>query len=392
MNIYLDHNSTTSIDARVADTIRDYHGADYANPASQHRPGQRARRQLEQFRSSIIERLGGQAVGMESDTLVFTSGGTESNNLALFGLAQWVRDRQRKQTKNVEKLPNQVLVSAIEHPSILNAIHPLQQLGFEVKTIPVDNQGVCQLEALADMLQQPTLLVSLMLANHETGVIQPVAQAAELCRENGVPVHTDAVQAIGKMSVNFRQLGVDALSFTAHKFNGPRGIGGLLLRHGLNPHPMLYGGFQQMGIRPGTEDVVLVAGMDKALELFTNDSEMNSQTEELRNRLELILADQVDGLVINGSPSLRIPNTINFSIPGLDRQSFLLAADMDGLAISTGSACASGSSEPSSVLVAMGLPAEVFESAIRISLGISNSPAEIEEAGRRIISIINRLR
>ncbi len=375
--IYLDNNSTTPIDPSVARVIADCYADGYLNPASQHRAGQRARGKLEQVRRRIVEILGGNVAGMETDQLIFTSGGTESNNLALMGLMAAAGAKGR------------LLVSAIEHPSIIGAGEQLQRMGYTVEKIPVDRHGVCRMEELKRLLEQPTTLVSLMLANNETGVIQPVKEAAELCRQNNVLLHVDAVQAVGKLPLNFRELGMDAISLTAHKFHGPRGIGGLLLKHGVSLQPILFGGFQQMALRPGTEDVGLAAGMLQALEVFHSDPDQRYQhLVYLRDLLQSELTSRFDQIVVNGGAVERTPHTLNFSFPGIDRQSFLLAADMNGLAISTGSACASGSSEPSPVLMAMGLEKDIIEGSIRVSLGATNTEAEIHETIARISRIL----
>ena len=235
--------------------------AGHVNPASQHRLGQNARRILESHRRQIIDTLGGCVTGMATDQLVFTSGGTESDNLALFGLSSVGRQRLIDSERASGDEPLQILISSVEHPAVTAAGQKLAANGFDVVQIPVDSQGVICLEAVKKLLVKPTALVSVMLANNETGSIQPVQQVAMLCREANVLIHSDAVQAIGKIPVNFGDLNVDALTFTAHKFAGPRGIGGLLLRHGVTPDPMFFGGFQQTAIRPGTEDICLVAGI-----------------------------------------------------------------------------------------------------------------------------------
>ena len=386
--IYLDHNSTSPILPEVAQTIADCHAAGFVNPASQHRLGQKARSKVEQLRRSTAEMLGANYTGMLTDQLVFTSGGTESNNLAMLGLVD--RDAE----------PKRILISSIEHPSVFGAAEQLVRLGFTVEKIPVDQNGVCNLDALKKLLEQPAQLVSIMLANNETGAIQPVCEMAEICKtvrpgdsQHRIIFHTDAVQAVGKIPVSFSDLGVDALSFTAHKLCGPRGIGGLLVRHGLSPHPILLGGFQQMAIRPGTEDVALAAGMCQALELY--DADPGSRFEHLvglRDELQNNLMAEFDDLVINSGNAERVPHTLNISFPGVDRQSFLMAADIAGLAISTGSACSSGSSELSPVLLAMGLKKEIIEGSIRISLGVSTTADEIAETTARISKIVNVFR
>lgn len=379
--IYLDHNSTTPIDPRVAEAIFACHQKGYVNPASQHQSGQRVRQELESVRSQILQWLGAQTSGMNADRLIFTSGGTESNNLALLGLA------------GTE--PGRVLLSSIEHPSLFGPAELLAQRGFEVVTLPVTRSGVVEIDQVRNLINADTRLVSLMLANNETGVIQPVVELAAICRDLGVTIHCDATQAVTKIPVSFQDLGVDAMTFSAHKFYGPRGVGGLVLKPDVVPSPILFGGFQQMGIRPGTEDLALAVGTLTALQLSgcadkggAIDCEAYNAVSELRDRLQIGL-EQLGGIT-NGSDSARLPNTLNISFPGVNRQAFLMAADMAGLDLSTGSACASGSSEPSPVLLAMGLPHEIIEGSVRISLGLSNTSQEIEEAIARISLIVKK--
>jgi cysteine desulfurase len=396
-SIYLDHNSTTPMHPDVAEVIRQYHLAGYVNPASQHRPGQLARRRLEQHRLSIAGLLGAATTGMQTDQLIFTSGGTESNNLALLGITAALVN-ESKSGKSQQPQSFRVAVSSIEHPSLIGAAEQLARLGVEVVKLPVNSDGVCEPAAVLPVIQQsveasrPLRLISVMLANNETGVLQPVKEIAQMCRRHGILVHSDAVQAVGKIPVNFRDLEVDAMSFTAHKFSGPRGIGGLLLRSGIGLQPILFGGFQQMSLRPGTEDVALVAGMDKALHLFHDDPRAMERVRSLRDDLQSAIQSEIPETVVIGADQPRVPPTLNIAFPGIDRQAFLMAADIAGLAVSTGSACASGSSEMSPVLMAMRLPEEVISGAIRISLGVSNTEAEIVDSSRRILNIVNNLR
>lgn len=384
--IYLDHNSTTPIDPRVVDAMTEAWKKGFLNPASQHREGQRARRELESLRSKVIDLLGGKSHSMEADQLVITSGGTESNNLALIGLAKHAASK-------MEGTPR-VLVSAIEHPSIVGAADSLKQEGFGVDTIKVDARGVVCLDDLKEKLSSddaiPVAVVSIMLANNETGVIQPVSEAASLCRQHSALLHTDAVQMVGKLPVNFAEIGCDAMSFTGHKLHGPRGIGGLLLRHDIIPEPLLFGGFQQMALRPGTEDVAMMTGLHCAMELAIGDPDRAGRMNQLRDYLE----NQLTGsgyATVNGEGADRMPHTSNVSFKGIDRQAFLMAADIEGLAISTGSACASGSSDPSPVLLAMGANNDVVQSSIRISLGATTTREEVETAAEKIISIVEKL-
>ena len=392
--IYLDNNSTTPIDPRVVDTIASVLKQGFLNPASQHREGQRARRELELLRTEILDLLGGQSRGMQADQLIITSGGTESNNLALIGLARSHARQSVGPPSGDGNYKGRVLVSAVEHPSVIGAAEALQREGFEVEHIEVDSNGVVRLDDLESRLKDPSkqsvTLVSIMLANNETGVIQPVSQAVALCHEHSALMHTDAVQMVGKLPVSFTEIGCDAMSLTAHKFHGPRGIGGLVLKHGLVVDPILFGGFQQMAMRPGTEDVALLAGMHRGLEIAIEDPDRAARMGQLRDLLELKLSDQFD-MTINGLTATRMPHTSNVSFTGIDRQVFLMAADIEGLAISTGSACASGSSELSPVLLAMKANNDVVEGSIRISLGATTTRAEIEEAVVRISSIVEKL-
>jgi cysteine desulfurase len=379
--IYLDHNSTTPIDPVVAKAIYECHLEQTVNPASQHQSGQKARRRLEMIRTRILDWVGARTSGMDADRLVFTSGGTESNNLAMMGL--------------VGDEPGRVLISSVEHPSIFGPAEKLAKEDFRVTSIPVGTNGLCDLEKFTQLVDSDTRLVSVMLANNETGVIQPLEEIAKLCREQGVTLHCDATQAVGKTRVDFQNLNVDAMTFSPHKFHGPRGIGALVHRADVTLQPVLLGGFQQMGVRPGTEDLALAVGFLTAVECWNDDSESGypqkyRETERLRDYLEARLVDEC-GAVVNGAGAQRLGHTLNVAFPGLNRQAFLMAADMAGLDISTGSACASGSSEPSPVLLAMGLPPEVIEGSVRISLGVENTTEEIEEAATRIGQIVRNL-
>ena len=367
--------------------------AGHVNPASQHRLGQNARRILESHRRTIIETLGGCVVGMATDQLIFTSGGTESDNLALFGLSSVGRQRLIDSGQIKADQTVQILISAVEHPAVSTAGQKLAADGFDVVQIPVNSQGVICLETLEKLLAKPTALVSVMLANNETGSIQPVQQVATLCRESDVLVHSDAVQAVGKIPVNFSDLKVDAMTFTAHKFAGPRGIGGLLLRHGVTPDPMFFGGFQQTAIRPGTEDICQVAGLATAMEKFVvNVDQYRHQLADLRNDLQARLEAAIPEIKINSGLVDRTPQTLNLGFVGINRQSFLMSADLAGLAISTGSACASGSSDPSPVLIAMGLNPETVDSSVRLSLGYSTTQEDVNQAFAIICRVVQRSR
>jgi cysteine desulfurase len=381
MHIFLDHNSTTPLLDEVAERMTECYQRAYGNPASQHAAGRQARRVVEDARESIAEILGARMRGRHADRLIFTSGGTEANNLAILGLAAVKR--------------GMLMVSAIEHPSVSGPAELLRSRGWRVESFPVDATGVVSVDQLrqwAGAEKDACVTAAVMLGNNETGVLQPVTELAIICNEHGIPLHTDAVQVVGKLPVNFAQLGVATLAFSAHKFHGPRGIGGLLVRGDVELQPVLYGGFQQSGLRPGTEPVALIAGMHKALEIWQRDQkERQLRIAALRDRFESGLLARVSGAIINGSAANRLPHTSNVSFPGLDRRALAMALDLEGVACSTGSACASGSSEPSPVLIAMGLSAEVVAGSLRFSLGAGTTETEIDAAIERIVRIVERM-
>lgn len=377
-NIYLDHNATAPILPRVVEAMATAYSSIGGNPASQHRCGQKARQILEDARDEVAALLGARS-GAAADRVIFTSGGTEANNLALFGLAG--------------AQPAHAIVSAIEHPSLAGPAEELRRRGWEIELLPVGRDGIVDLARLPELLRSSTRFVSLMLANNETGALQPVARAAQICMERGISLHTDAVQAVGKISVDFAALGVSALSLSAHKFHGPPGIGALVLRHGTRIEPLQFGGFQQAGLRPGTEPVALAVGMSTALSEWHAVRESTQATlANLRDEFETSLRAGWPDLIVNAAAAARLPHTSNVSFPGLDRQALVMALDLAGISCSTGSACASGSSEPSPVLVAMGCSETVFQSALRFSLGRGTTRAEITEASDRILKVCNKLR
>jgi cysteine desulfurase len=382
--IYLDHNATTPILPEVVEAMRECYAAPYLNPASQHDFGRRARRRLEESRERIGELVGANMSGRDADRVVFTSGGTEANNLAIQGLLQGA---------GASSAPSPALIiSAIEHPSITTLADHLATKGWTADRLGANGGGVIHIDELRALLRPETKLVAAMLANNETGVIQPVADLATICRAHHVPLHTDAAQVVGKLPVNFRELGVATMSFAAHKFHGPQGIGALVARHDTKLAPQLFGGFQQEGLRPGTESVALAVGMLRALELWHAErDERTARLTKLRDDFERAIRAGWPAAVVIGAESPRLPHTSNIAFIGLDRQALFIVLDQAGVACSTGSACASGSSEPSSTHLAMGLDRAVSGSALRFSLGVGTTAAEIDEAGRRILKICNDL-
>jgi cysteine desulfurase len=370
--IYLDNNATTPTLPIVWAVMRPYLTDVYGNPASAHRAGRRARQALEDARERVAALL-----GARPDEVVFTSGGTEANNLAIFGLAG--------------DPPGHVIASPIEHPSVAEPLRRLEEIGFRVDYLPVDRTGVVRVEALADLLRPETRLVTVMLANNETGAVQPVA--ACLGDRPALVFHCDAVQAVGRMPVHFGRLGVTSLSLSAHKFHGPRGVGALLVRGGAKLRPLLLGGHQQRGRRPGTEPVALAVGLATALELAEREgAARRERVLALRQRLLDALRREAAPVVLNGPEERGIPHTLNLSFPGCPADVLLMSLDLAGVACSTGSACSSGSLLPSPVLKAMGVPDEVLRSAMRFSLSALLTEAEIDEAARRIVTVVRRLR
>ncbi len=385
-HIYLDHNSTTPVLPEVADAVHEALLRFPGNAGSQHELGRQTRRALEEARHRIGELLGARMSGMDADRVIITSGGTEAANLAIFGL--WQAQQAASPDGDGE---GHLVTSAIEHPCILEAATQLPDC--TVERLEANSDGAVDVEQLSQVMRPNTRLVSVMLANNETGVLQPVAQMAAHCAERDIPMHSDAAQVVGKLPVNFAELNLAALSLASHKFYGPLGIGVLLLRHGVALQPTLFGGHQQAGLRPGTESAALAIGMCTALEVCNRDAVENvERITKLRDQFESTLSAAIPELVIIGKGANRLPNTSNVAFVGLNRQALLMALDQAGVACSSGSACASGSSEPSPVLVAMGLKKEILDGSIRFSLGITTTSAEIEESCRRILSVCKRLR
>jgi cysteine desulfurase len=372
--LYLDHNSTTPLLPAVWEAMRPLGMELFANPASAHRPGQRARQALETARETIAALL-----DAEPAEVIFTSGATEANNLAIFGLAG--------------QPPGRVISSLIEHPSVAESVAQLQKRGFTVATLKVNTAGIVVSASLPPLLDTNPRLLTVMLANNETGAIQPILELRRLQVETHWFFHCDAVQAVGKIPVQFHQLGVTSLSLSAHKFNGPRGIGALLVRKGATLQPHLYGGHQQQARRPGTEPVVLAVGMAKALEIAHAEmNARNAKLHQLRLRFLEQLQAQAAPVVLNGPEASGLPNTLNLSFPGCDAAALLMKLDLAGVACSTGSACSSGSLLPSPVLQAMGCPPEVLHSAMRFSLSHLHTEEEMDWAAKRIIQAVRQLR
>jgi cysteine desulfurase len=380
--IYFDHNATTPIDPRVADVMRDAALLAPYNPGSLHKFGRESYGILQNAREGICRLLGGNIERVPTDRLVITSGGTESNNLILLGLPWGNRGEE-----------DELVVSAVEHPSVLAPAQALERKGVRLRIARVHPSGLLDLEYLAGILCSRTRLVSVQIANQETGIIQPIREITDLCQQYGIPVHADAAQAVGKIDLNFRELGIDAMTIVPHKFHGPRGVGGLLVSPNLPLQAILLGGPQQGELRAGTESVASVVGFEKALTIWREEAEARSgHLEELGKRLWEGIESRCSGVRLVGQGVRRLQHTLCVVFPYINRQALAIALDLQGIACSTGSACASGSNEPSPVLLAMGLPRNEVQGAIRFSLGFRNTIDEVDEAILRIERVYRQLR
>lgn len=369
-HLYLDNNATTPLLPAVWEAMRPLLTDAFGNAASPHQFGRRARQALETSRERLAALL-----DASPDEVIFTSGATEANNLALFGFAG--------------SPPGHIVTSPVEHPSVSEPVRRLGEAGFAVSTLPVDDKGVVREEALGELLRAETRLVTVQMANHETGAVQPIAGLAK----PQAAVHCDAVQAVGKIPVRFHELGVTSLSLSAHKFHGPPGIGALLLRRGTRLPPLFWGGHQQQGRRPGTEPVALVVGLVTALEIALREREMrHERVRHFRRRFLDGLGAAAGPVVLNGPAEGGVPHTLNLSFPGCPADALLMSLDLAGVACSTGSACSSGSLLPSPVLAAMGVSNERLHSALRFSLSFLLSEEEVDEAVRRISKSVHHLR
>jgi len=376
MRIYFDHNATTPPAPEVIDEVTSRLAAEFGNASSIHYFGQRAKAVLDEARSQVAG-----LIGAEPSEIVFTSGGTEADNFALRGIADVSAGRLH------------LLASAIEHEAVLNTLKALGRHGCRTTIIPVDQTGIVRPDALAAVLTDETALVSIMHANNEIGTVQPIAELARIAHARGALVHTDAVQSAGKIPVDVKTLGVDLLSLSAHKFNGPKGAGALFVKRGTRMLPMLTGGKHERNRRAGTENVPAIAGLGVAArQASAKMAAEAARVGALRDRLEAGILRAVPGTVVNGSPGARVPNTTNISFDRVEAESLLIALDLEGVAVSTGSACSSGTLEPSHVLKAMGLPAHRTQNSIRFSLGAANTEDDIDRVVAVLPGIVEKLR
>ncbi len=378
--IYLDYNASTPCDPRVVEAMQPFFGLIFANPSSRnHRPGREAFSALEDARSTVARLLGARS----ATEIVFTSGATEANNLALIGAAKTRADRRRH-----------LVTQTTEHPSVLEVLRALQRDGWTLTEVGVDREGRVRLDELEAALCDETALVSLMLANNETGIVQPVRKAAELAHARGALIHCDAAQGIAKIGINMAELGVDLLSLSGHKLYAPNGVGALYMRRSSPPlrlAPHIHGGGHEGGVRSGTPNLPGAVALARALEIA--DAELGEESlriAALRDKLEKKIVEKVDDCTVNGSTEHRLPNTSNISFPGIEGNALL--ASLPDLAVSSGSACTSSHPEASPVLLAMGVRPELAKASLRLSLGRFSTDDEVENAAARISEEVLRLR
>jgi cysteine desulfurase len=372
--VYLDNNATTPLLPEVFEAMRPYFVEKFGNASSIHQQGQQARSAVEQARESVADLL-----NCRPAEVVFTSGGTEGDNLALFGMV---------------RAGDHVITSAIEHHAVLNSCTRLEQLGCKVTFLPLDGRALVDPDDVRRALRPETKLISIMLANNETGVLQPVNEIGRIAAEADVYFHTDAVQAAGKVTVDVKEIGCDLLSISAHKIHGPQGAGALFVRKGTLLQPLFYGGRHERSRRAGTENLAGIVGLGKAAEIarlgFTDGS--IDRMAGLRDRLEKAILGEVEQIAVNSGGAPRVPNTTNISFDCIEGEAMVIALDLKGLSVSTGAACSSGAIEPSHVLTAMGLSANRARGSIRFSLGKQNTVEDVEFALKLVPEVVARLR
>lgn len=381
--VYLDHAGTTPMDSQVLEVMTPYFSQLYGNPSSIHAVGQEARYALDESRERVA-----QVLHCRAREVVFTGGGTESDNAAVYGVAT-----------ALQETGNHIITSSAEHHAVLHSCQHMESLGFDVTYLPVDSYGMVHPEAVYDAITDRTTLVSIMYANNEIGTINPISEISkEVHRRAGdlertIVMHTDAVQAAGFLDLNISNLGVDMLSLSGHKFYGPKGVGVLCIKRGTPFLPLILGGGQERERRAGTENIPNIVGLSVALELADSKREaVSAHCSALRDRIIEVVLDRIPKSQLNGHPTQRLPNNVNFSFGGIEGEPILLGLDMAGIAASSGSACSSGSLEPSHVLLALGQSAELARGSLRLTLGKGNTPEQIEYLLEKLVELVGQLR
>ena len=384
--VYLDYNATTPVEPEVLDAMLPYFSEEFGNAASIHTPGQRARAAVETAREQVAA-----LIGAKAQEIVFTSGGTESDNHAIFGVVG--QAFLPVPPSNSPKSIPHIITTSIEHEAVLNACQALEKNGARVTFLATNREGQIDLDELQQAVHQETVLITVMHANNELGTIQPLEEIGRIAKERDIYFHTDAVQSAGKVPIDVNKLGVDLLSLSAHKFYGPKGIGALYIRSGTRLRQLLYGGHHQRGFRPGTENVAGIVGLGKAAEIARESLAADARrVSTLRDKLERGLLSWVSHARVNGGAASRTPNTTNLGFPGIEGEALLIALDLKGLACSTGAACSSGAVEPSHVLTAIGLPPEEARASLRFSLGRHTTEQEIDFALQVVPAAVEQLR
>ncbi len=374
--IYLDHNATTPVDPAVAGKMCVFLRDHFGNPSSLYPIGRKVKEALNEARERVAA-----ALGAGRGEVFFTGSGTEADNFAIFGTIDAFPER------------NELIVSSIEHPAVLESAKYLERKGFKVTYLPVDGYGTVELDALRDALTPRTALVSVMSASNEIGTIQPIERIAAIAHEKGVAVHTDAVQAFGKIGVDVRRLGVDLLTVSAHKIYGPKGVGAIYVRKGMNLLPFLHGGHQERNLRAGTENTAGIVGFGEAVRVLEEKGRKDiPRIEKLAEALKKGIEERIPKVRFNGHPTNRVRSTVNFAFPGLEAEAILLSLATKDICVSTGSACSEESEEVSHVLTAIGLRPEIARSSIRMSLGRTNTEEDVAVVLRELPEIIGKLR
>jgi cysteine desulfurase len=375
--IYFDHSATTPVDREVAELMLEYMTDKYGNPSSVHSFGRETRKAVEEALEKVAA-----LINAEPREIFFTSGGTEGDNLALKGVAYANR-----------KKGNHIITTAIEHHAILHTCEYLETQGFTVTYLPVDENAMIRMEDLKNAITDKTILISVMFANNEVGTIQPIKEIGQLAREKGIYFHTDAVQAVGNFPIDVKELNIDLLTMSGHKFHASKGVGALYIRRGVKIEEIQHGGGHERSLRAGTENVPGIVGLGKAAEIASRDMEKKIKyVQGLRDKLIATIKEKIPHVKLNGHPQSRMPGNVNFSFLYIEGESLLLNLDMKGIAASSGSACTSGSLDPSHVLLAMGLTHEVAHGSLRVTLGRGNTQEEVDYFLAVVPEIVERLR
>lgn len=375
--VYMDNAATTPIKKEVIDVMIPCLESEFGNPSSIYKVGRNSKKLLEESREAVAK-----AIGASAKELYFTSGGSESDNWAIKGIAEANKDKG-----------NHIITTKMEHHAVLHTCEYLEKKGFEVTYLDVDEFGLVKLDELKKAIKPETILISIIFANNEVGTIQPIKEIGEIAKANNIIFHTDAVQAVGNVEIDVEALNIDLLSMSAHKIYGPKGIGALYIKKGVKIIPLIHGGAQEKRRRAGTENIPSIVGFAKAIEIATsNIEEHNKKLIKLRDKLINDIREKIDYVKLNGHPEKRLPGNVNYSFEFIEGESLLLSLDMLGISASSGSACTSGSLDPSHVLLCMGLPHEIAHGSLRLSLGEFNTEEEIDYVVENLVTIVDRLR